>query len=237
MFGLAFDEYFSGSLLYSLTQNKKFDSYIDWTNLKPDAPVEFTTNFLEPFYPNLYAKYPNHNISFTISSYNSQPPLATTSPAGTFWEDSMSLMINVIDESQPQPIVPVCQVLVNYTVTTNFNLLSNSTGLSQGVEFFTGSVTPVVLNAGVIWSGVDPGTFVEVVQAAVLSLANDVIVPMVNEELAQGIPIPLKFDTIELSNVFLSYGNHVLAFGFDAGLVPTMGYLDAAAELFGYQRR
>ena len=177
MMGLAIDESFVGSALWSLEQNKAFDGELLPSDFKPSSIFQLNTHSISTEYPALYAAYPNNNLTVDFYQYNDAPPSATTSPTGNAWSDAFVAQINVVDPTQPSPIVPVCQLLINFTLDSQFDLDVNAT--THEVEL-KGLISPLVFTAEIIWAGIDPGSFANSVQGLVTALANDLVVPIID---------------------------------------------------------
>lgn len=209
MMGFAFDEAFMGTLLYTITQNGRLNFHLD------DAGNKFTTNTLALEYPALYAKYPNSNLTLDISQYENSPPLATTSPMGSSWSNSFVIQLNVIDATSTDPTpLPVCQMLVNYTLDSMVTLSDNSTGVYLG-----GNISPLKFQATMIWASLDPAQFPSAVEGLVTAIANYVLVPLIDATLAKGIKVGENtIEAFPISNMFVSYQQHVFAFGFDISM-------------------
>lgn len=202
MLGFAFSEPLLGTLLWSLTQNGAFDFTLDNSKLPPQSAITLNTKDFSAEYPNLYDKYPNYNMTLDFAQYYEYPPLATTSPVGTTVSNMATMMMNVVDDSQPNPIVPVCQILLNYSVTINLDITDNTTA----AYYIVGEISPLEFEATILWAALDPGAFGSDIAGLVGAVANDLLVPIINEKLATGFPIPAHIDVIGMENVFVSYG-------------------------------
>ena len=238
MMGIAFDEYFLGSLLFTLSQNGKLDFTLDNDKLPPSSVISLNTKLFSTEYPALYAAYPNNNVSMVFAQYEDSPPLATTSPAGTSWSNVATMMLNVIDPTQPDPVVPVCLIMFNYSINTNFEIKDNTTSTA----YFGGSISPLIFDASIIWAGINPGSFDTSIAGLIQALADDILIPILDSVLSKGIAIPMAFGGIEIQNMFVSYGNHVLTLGMDLALpsgveAQTQTKVDAANALLDWEEQ
>ena len=202
MLGFAFSEPLLGTLLWSLTENGVFDFTLDNSKLPPGSAITLNTKDFSVEYPNLYAKYPNYNLTLDFAQYYEFPPLSTTSPQGTTVSNQATMMMNVVDESQPNPIVPVCQILLNYSVTINLDIKDNTTD----TFYIVGEISPLEFEATILWAALDPGAFGSDIGGLITAVANDLVVPIVNGVLQTGFAIPAKLDVIGMENVFVEYG-------------------------------
>jgi hypothetical protein len=227
MFGASFDEYVLGSLLFVLTENGVFDMHLDNDMLPPDSLIRLNTHLFATEYPALYAAYPNNNITFDLVQYNGQPPAATTTPTGTTWTDMVAVTLNVIDPNQSDPVVPVCNLLVNYTLNTVFDFVTNATGATD----FTGTISPLVFDATVLWADINPDNFASDVQDFVTAITDDVLIPILDGILAKGFALPTNSSDIHATNLFLDYGNHVFSLGFDLAMPTEEARIEAGQAL------
>lgn len=202
MLGFALSEPLLGTLLWSLTQNGAFDFTLDNSMLNPSSTIRLDTKLFSAEYPLLYARYPDNNMSLAFAQYAEYPPLATTSTEGTTISNLATMMMNVIDPTQPNPIVPVCNVLLNYSVTIDMSLIDNTTS----AYYLTGRISPLVFDAEILWAGIDPGQFGNDVAGLIQTVADDLLVPIINGALATGFAIPATIDVVQMKNVFVSYG-------------------------------
>lgn len=189
---------------------------MDNDSLPPNAPFLLNTHLISSEWPTLYAKYPNNNMTLDFFQYDSQPPTATASPNGNSWSGQVVMVMSVVDPTLAQPIVPVCQLLLDTTLDSMFGLRSDSTGL-----FVTGKVSPLAFKISVLWTAIEsPATLAAGMQVLVTSVANDILQPIINAVLANGVQIgdATFMGVLPMSNVFLSYGDHVVYAGLDLAL-------------------
>jgi hypothetical protein len=214
MFGIAMDEYFLGSLLFTLTQNHVLDLHVDNDSLGPKSIIKLTTKLFSTEWPALYQKYPDYNMTIDCTQWQDQPPLSTTSPSGTTWSNQMQIMFNVVDPAYNPPEVAVLQLLVDLQLATIFTVNDNTTS----TMYLQGQIDPLTINGTIVWSAFDPGTVEPTIIGIINDLANDLLIPLLNKFLSQGIPVPAVLGPIPLKNFFVSYGEHEMAVGFDIGL-------------------
>jgi len=227
MFGIAFDDYFMGSLLYSATQNKMFDFSLDNSKLPPGSPIQLNTNFLQAEFPALYQKYPNHDLIIDITQSSELPPTVTATPEGNIIDNMANMVLNVVDPTASPSKVPICGISFNYTLSAKMDITDNTTN----TMYLTGNISPLVFAGTLEWSALPADHLAGDIASFVQGIVDSLAIPMVNQMLARGFPVSTKVPNLNfvLCNVFITYFNKVVAVGFDLKL-PWMVEAPAAEK-------
>jgi len=128
------------------------------------------------FVPQLYNKYPNDDMTLNISV--SSPPSITITLDGVKAVVVADMVVDVLDGNDTIPVACISMVI--------------SAGGSMGVSGnnITGVADLSDLTLKLKWSNI--GNFhMRFIQAIVRTLVKDVLLPMVNQHLKRGFPLPI----------------------------------------------
>lgn len=220
-FGIAFDEAFLGSLLFSLTQNGVFNLHLTNADLPPTAPIKLNTAFIQSIYPSLYKAYPNKDLALDIKQFGDQPPVASTTTTGTTFSSSGEMSMSVVD-GNTTIAADVCNVHFNYSLSMQFAMIDNTTN----TMYFTGEISPLIFNTVVISANPAPPVyFAGDISNMLTGITNAILVPMIDGILKNGIALPTKVPSMPflLSNLFIAYEQSTLAVGFDLEMASADG--------------
>jgi hypothetical protein len=196
MIQIYLSQYVPNSAMATATMAGKLNLVITNSDLPPNFPVSLNTNFFQYFIPALYQKFPNMNMSLNIAP---MAPLPFTYFSSARRGGITLIATNRLDFSviaNGTQLIPVFSLAMPLMVSGS--AFMNGTNLSASIN--NASTALKLISSHV-------GSFDVSPISTIFSLAfSNVIVPMINIVLQQGIAIPLT-PNVQLQDVSLQYGN------------------------------
>lgn len=183
------------------------------------SAIQLTTRLFASEMPQLYAKYPDFNMSISFTQIGGAPPSSVSGESGSVWSSQAGMLFSVHVPDQAAA-VPVVELLVNWQLSDNLSLRQNPDG---SVSLY-GALSPISLNSAVAWSSLDAGTLSPSIAALLAGVVNQMVVPSVNQQLAQGIPFlpPQTTSGMHCVNMYSVYRAGSWVVGMDVALSSAM---------------
>lgn len=172
------------SALFVFQELGLFEYNLTQKNIPPDFPISLNTADWALVLPTLYLEYPDAPMS--ISTFLPSAPrmaAAQTTPAALNMSVVASIVINVLPDGDEA--LPVLGLGVGMTASALLEICPTTAAVSV-----CGSATVQQMGFSLLFSNI--GTFdVAPLDSIVSTVMSSVVLPMINEKLAAGIPLPL----------------------------------------------
>jgi lipopolysaccharide-binding protein len=195
MLRILLSEYTFGSGGFAYWQTGRLHTHVNDHNIPPNFPIRLNTSDWKYVIPGLYKSYPNLEMQIDLAV--SQAPRVVISPAGIDLTVQGNMVLSVIRGSVLIPCVTIA-------LSTENNIYARlvQTTLIPSIKFES-------FNMKLTNSTVGPIGDIDGLNRVITTLLKDIAVPVANDVLATGFPLPVIKDTA-LVNPSITFGDHYL---------------------------